>query len=110
MTASIILISLIQVFDIVIHVATNQIEPLRITSNIVIMLWLGTIVLGKLRNWQRQLAVSAMSVYLLLNLIFLSMEGLVNSESGEFRTILFILVGLTIVLSIGVTAVRPTQG
>lgn len=93
---------LIQVIDIIIHVATDQVEPIRITSNIIIMVWLGIVASGWFANWKRQLAYSAVGLYSILNLSFLATEGF--GESRVLRAVLFNLVGLTFVFSMGVTA------
>ena len=44
-------IALIQLFDIFIHAATNQLEIIRVISNLVILLWLAVIML----NWYQYL-------------------------------------------------------
>ncbi len=90
----------IQLFDIAIHVATNQVEPIRISSNIIIMAWLSIIVSGQFSKWFWQMALSAVGVYCVLNGIFLALEGVVNSENGQLRIMLFILLTLTIGLSL----------
>ena len=41
-------IALIQLFDIIIHAATNQIEPLRVSSNIIVFLWLAVVASGRI--------------------------------------------------------------
>lgn len=93
-------IALVQLFDIVIHVATNQVEPLRILSNIIILVWVGFAVLGWLKSQFRPTAVVAVSAYLLLNLIFLALEGVTNeAQGGGLRVMLFGLVFLTVGLS-----------
>jgi hypothetical protein len=101
---------LIQLIDIVIHVATDQAEPVRIISNIIIMVWLAIVASRRFTIWQRQLAFIAIGLYSLLNLVFLTMEGVTNSESGELRIALFILVGFTLILSIGLTVVFASSG
>jgi hypothetical protein len=97
-----IAIAIVQVFDIVIHAATNQLEPLRVTSNIIIFLWLAVVVSGRISpKFLQAASVSSISAYLGLNLIFLALEGMTNVEQGgELRTMLFVLMFLTIALSI----------
>ena len=41
------LIAVIQIVDIVIHAATNQLEILRVSSNVIILLWLAGAASGK---------------------------------------------------------------
>ncbi|MBI1295920.1 hypothetical protein GC175_13280 [bacterium] len=92
---------LVQLFDLVIHLATDQIEPLRITANVVILLWLVVMALGKTGQRTALLSAAAIGVYLLLNLIFLVLEGVTNPAQGDaLRTTLFVLVGVTVILSI----------
>lgn len=93
-------IALVQVVDIVIHAATNQLEPIRVVSNIVILLWLALLVVGRLQ--QRFLLITAvfMTVYLALNGVFLATNGLMNAEQGgSVRVMLLLLVILTVALS-----------
>ena len=97
-TLTAISIALIQIFDIIIHAATNQIEIIRVVSNLIILLWLGISVLGKFNN---KFSFIPVSVYLLLNIIFLAQNGLTNpQQAGELRITLFFLVFLTVVMSI----------
>ena len=103
-----IVIAIIQIFDIFIHVATNQVEPIRITSNIIILLWLTTVFIFSLFNANfLKTAIGSIVAYLVLNVIFLMLEGVTNSEQGgELRVTLFVLVLLTITLSTILTYLR----
>lgn len=92
-----IFLALLQVFDIIIHAATNQLEALRVTSNIVILLWLAAKSMGWLTAKPKYAAIAAPGIYLVLNFVFLINNGFTNN--GEPRTMLFILVALTITLS-----------
>lgn len=93
-------IALLQIFDIIIHAATNQIEILRVTSNVAILLWLVMVGLKKLNTKFLKVSIGSIALYLILNLIFLAQAGLTNPEqNGELRVMLFILVFLTTVLS-----------
>ncbi len=96
-----ITIALVQIFDIVIHTATNQLEPLRVISNVVILLWLASVASGRLKARFQLTAVVANGAYLVLNLIFLTREGIRNPEQGgELRVLLFVLMFLTVALSV----------
>jgi hypothetical protein len=44
------LIAVIQIVDIVIHAATNQLEILRVSSNVIILLWLAGAAAGKFNS------------------------------------------------------------
>ena len=95
-----IVIAIVQVFDILIHAATDQLEFLRVTANIVILIWLAILFFGRQRQVSKAASAGAIGLYLLLNLIFLLQAGFTNPDQGGApRTMLFILVFLTIVLS-----------
>ena len=95
-----IAIALLQLFDIAIHAATDQLEFLRVLSNVIILLWLAVTAL-EWRNAKGVLAaISAVGAYLILNLVFLAREGFANPEQGGgVRVMLLLLVFLTVALS-----------
>ena len=98
------MIALVQVVDIVIHVTSNMIEPIRIASNVFIFIWLGIVWSSRLSDNSWRMASGFVGVYLLLNGVFLATEGFTNPDNGgQFRTMLFVLVGLTIALSVWLT-------
>ena len=91
-------IAILQVLDIAVHAATDQLEILRVSSNGVILLWLAVVVFGKFKS--KVPAIGAIGMYLLLNLIFLAREGVTNPEQGGgLRVALFLFVILTTALS-----------
>lgn len=95
-----IVIAVVQVFDILIHAATDQLEFLRVTANIVILVWLAILFFGRLGRVSKAASAGAVGLYILLNLIFLFQAGFTNPEQGGApRTMLFILVILTSLLS-----------
>ena len=95
-----VVIILIQLIDIVIHVSTDQAEPIRIASNIVIIVWTIAALAGWLKARFRNISIAAIGTYLVLNIIFLAQNGLTNPEQGgALRTTLFLLVFLTVALS-----------
>lgn len=101
-------IVLIQILDILIHAATDQLEFLRVTSNVVILVWPAIVLSGKFNAKFLQAAISSIGLYLILNGIFLAREGLTNPEQGgEPRVMLFVLVILTALLSIILAFKRP---
>lgn len=94
-------IAMVQLADIVIHAATDQLEILRVSSNGIVLIWLAVVMTGKFNANFLQTAASSIGAYLVLNLIFLAREGVTNVEQGgELRTTLFLLMFLTITLSI----------
>jgi hypothetical protein len=95
-----IAIAIVQIFDVVIHAATDQVEMIRIIANLIILLWAVGVMGGRLRTGFLPMSVGAVGVYLLLNLIFLALEGVTNPAQGDApRTMLFLLVLLTVGLS-----------
>jgi hypothetical protein len=42
-------IALVQIFDVIIHAASDQLEPLRVSSNVIILVWL-VIVISLIRQ------------------------------------------------------------
>ncbi len=91
---------LVQLFDAVIHIATDQLEPIRITANVIIIVWIIAALTGWIQDRFRSSSLAAIGVYLLLNLVFLAQNGLTNPEQGgALRTTLFLLVFLTVALS-----------
>lgn len=83
----------LQFFDAVIHLATDQLEPLRITANGAIILWSTAVWIGSLKDQHRPTALAALGTYLILNAIFLTQHGLTNPEQGNSpRTLLFLLL------------------
>ena len=95
-----IAIALLQLFDIAIHAATDQLEFLRVSSNVIVLLWL-VVSASEWRNAKGVLAaVGAVGAYLILNLVFLAREGLTNPEQGGgVRVMLLLLVFLTVASS-----------
>ncbi|WP_432816894.1 hypothetical protein [Sulfitobacter sp. JB4-11] len=87
----------LQILDIVVHVATMQVEPIRITSNLIIAA--GTI-FGVLNAGKRSRMVIALAAaaYLVLNLLFLAQHGLVNPSTEALRTALFVFVFMSMAL------------
>ena len=93
-------IALIQLFDILIHAATNQLEIIRVTSNVIILLWLAVVASGRVNARFLLTAIGAIGLYFILNVSFLAREGLTNvQQGGEPRIMLFLLMFLTLSLS-----------
>lgn len=98
-------VALIQIFDAIVHIATNQIEPIRIASNVIMIAWVAGLWAGWLKGQSRRISLGAIGIYLLFNLIFLAQHGLTNPNQGDaLRTALFLFVGLTVLISLWVTA------
>lgn len=97
-------IALVQVVDIVIHVANDMIEPIRIAASVFIFVWLGIVLSGRLSARPWRVAGGLVGVYVLLNAVFVATNGFTNPDNdGQFRTVLFVLVGVTVALSVWLT-------
>jgi hypothetical protein len=93
-------ITLVQLLDIIIHAATDQLELLRVSSNIIIVIWLMVVAMRKVKTNVLPAAALAIGAYLILNVIFLAMEGITNAQQGSgLRVALFVLAFLTVTLS-----------
>jgi hypothetical protein len=88
---------IVQLVDIALHAATDQLEIIRVTSNLIILLWLAVLVWGRLNTNFSFVSIGAIAIYGVLNIIFLAREGITNA--GQLRTTLFLLVLLTVILS-----------
>lgn len=103
-------IALVQIFDGIIHAAANQLEPIRVAANIIILLWLVAINWGRFKANFLPISFSSIGAYLVLNLIFLAREGLTNPAQGnEPRVMLFLLLILTLILSTWLTYLRKRR-
>lgn len=87
----VILITLVQLVDIIIHVTLNQIEPIRLVANAVVLIaLLPTRLLPSAKGtWFLGLSGGA---YLVLNGIFVLQNGLTNPAGGEPRVVLVVIV------------------
>jgi len=102
-----IVIAFVQLVDILLHAAANQLEPLRVSSNVVILLWLAMMASGRLNVKPRLAAGISVAMYLLLNLVFLALEGVTNPEQGgTVRVTLLVFVFITVTLSVIFTYLR----
>jgi len=86
-------ITFIQIVDATIHILTNQAEPIRIISNFLIVVWLYVL----LSKNNKKMNVGILSSFIILNLIFLFMNGFTND--GSSRVFLYVAVSLTSILS-----------
>lgn len=97
MKFSLVALVVLQIADVVIHVATGQIEPLRIASNVVILA--GSLGAGLgFRNPKVSLLIASVA-YLALNIAFLARHGVVNPATESFRSPLFGFVVVSLLLN-----------
>ena len=94
-----IAIVLIQLFDIIIHVATNQVEPIRIAASVIISAWIGLVFWNKLGKSFAVISQAAMTIYIILNVIFINTAGVTNPTNDSPRLTLFAIVTLTTILA-----------
>ncbi len=93
-------IAIIQLLDIFIHAVTDQLEIIRVSSNLIILVWLAGVTLGWFNAKFLPVAIGSLGLYSILNVIFLVREGLTNPEQGGgLRTTLFLLMFLTVTFS-----------
>ena len=93
----ILLLISLQIIDITVHVLSDQIEPLRILANALVIIWFIQIYKNKSKN----LGYLVTTIYLGLNTLFLVLNGL--SNNGEPRIFFWISISLTVLISILIT-------
>ncbi len=99
-------LGLVQGFDIGVHLAAGQLEPLRVVASVLIAGWA---ILAVVRSEAaRGLAVqAALGAYLFLNAVFVVLEGPTNpANGGAVRWLLFALVVATTVAVLGFATAR----
>ena len=92
------IIIFIQLFDIAVHLLTNQVEPIRIISSVIIII----LVLSKVFSsipLNQTLGYVAVVIYIILNTVFIVQES-AWTQNGDFRIVFFLLVISTSLLSI----------
>ena len=86
----------IQAVDVFIHVASGQIETLRISASV--MLVIGAWMILASPRGARGVGIANGFAFVLLNGVFLSVSGLSNPETGSLRMPLFVLVTTSLVM------------
>ena len=92
------IIIVIQLFDIAVHILTNQVEPIRIISNVIIMALILSNVFS-IKPLNQTIAYVAVVAYFILNIIFV-IRNSIWTENGDLRIVFFLLVISTLLLSI----------
>lgn len=87
----------LQVLDVLVHVATGQIEVIRIISNTVLSAGAVAAVLAPKRS--SPLLLLAAIIYTALNVAFLAQHGLVNPATEALRVPLFVFVTVSVLLA-----------
>jgi hypothetical protein len=75
LTTVIVVALVVNVVDAIIHIVTDQVEPLRIASNVVVILAAALMLAVPALNRQ-MVAVTADVLYLGLNLVFIVLDGI----------------------------------
>jgi len=97
----VLLLAFVQLLDILVHIAVDQVEPIRVASNLIILAWLVFGAAGLITEPARYISIGVIGVYLLLNFIFLGINGITNpAQGGALRLPLFAFMGFTVVLGI----------
>jgi hypothetical protein len=97
MTMIVLLLALVQAVDVAVHIATDQFEPIRVLSNLVVVI--GAVAALVRPGSASTVLLVAGAGYLGLNLLFVALHGVVNPSSGAPRTALlvFVLASLALV-------------
>jgi len=91
---------ILQILDIAVHVATDQVEVVRIISSVAIILWAVAILGQTLASVQipsralMALCVVVLLINLVLNIVFLVQEGPMNEGRPRIPLFLFVLITL----------------
>ena len=92
-------ILVIQLFDILIHIAVDRIEPLRIASNVVILLWVILLIKSDVEV-KRRISYVAISIYGVLNVWFIISDRVFTYFTGQELGVMFALIVSTLTLSL----------
>lgn len=91
-----VLLICLQVVDVVLHLTTGQVEPLRLLSNALIAFDAYHAVFA---DWYtRMFTYLSGLAYLVLNMVFLFQNGVINPDTGELRLPLFGFVVVSLCL------------
>ncbi len=97
------LIIVIQIMDIIIHLLTNQFELTRVISNGCVIAWVLLLQFNVHKIVFNLVTSITLSIYIILNGLFLLENGLVNPNNQSLRIMLFMFVLSTLILVIILT-------
>lgn len=89
----------IQLFDILIHIAVDRIELLRIVSNVVILIWVILLLMSYVEVI-RLVSYIVISLYGLLNSWFIISDRVFTNFTGQELVVMFALIISTLMLSL----------
>ncbi|MFN2323853.1 MAG: hypothetical protein ABR510_12950 [Trueperaceae bacterium] len=102
-------LGLIQGFDVGVHVASGQLEPLRVAASLLVTVW-AIVAVVRRDAARRTVVVAALGAYLALNAVFLALEGVTNpAQDGAVRWMLFALVATTTIAVLSVANRRAAE-
>lgn len=93
----------VQLVDIGIHIAADEVEPMRVLSNAVLIIGVSLGVFASQNG--RMVILGSALIYVVLTLVFVALFGLVNPVSGVSRVPLFAFVALSLWLTYRVAQV-----
>lgn len=106
--APLALLVALQVLDVLVHVATGQFEPLRVTGNVIISAGAAA---AAVSSSLRIGAALAGAVYLGLNVVFVGQHGMVNPATEAVRFPLFgFVLGSLVLLAWLLARTSPGRG
>ncbi|MEO1043356.1 MAG: hypothetical protein AAFX52_13825 [Pseudomonadota bacterium] len=91
-----LLLIVVQALDLFVHVAVGELEPIRVMSNVIIVLG-GVITLA---SFASRLLAAALAgfLYLLLNVLFLVDQGWIKPATGAPRIPLIVFVATSLLI------------
>ena len=106
----------LQLLDVVVHVATKQVELVRIVGSVLVILWATALAAmtcaGKTLPWKASVGVwvLVMLIYLVLNVVFLAEFGPMNEGRPRIALFAFVLVTLGLAACGGRVYAKEVQG
>lgn len=88
----------IQILDILVHLLTNQFELIRVISNTVVILWVIILQLNLHKIVLNLLTTIMISIYIILNGLFLLANGIYNPNNQSLRIPLLLFVLSSVIL------------
>lgn len=93
-----IALTVVQLIDIAVHLGTDQIEPVRLASNALIVGWLVWTLIVRAPSLAGWIVILG---YVALNTLFLAVNGLTNPQMDDaLRIPLFGFVGVSVLLAL----------
>ncbi|MHA2503285.1 MAG: hypothetical protein ACXAE3_10480 [Candidatus Kariarchaeaceae archaeon] len=89
---SLILITIFQVIDVLVHVLSGQFELVRVLGSVTLIIGSYIVYSGITPASSMDYGLLGLSVYLMLNIYFVAINGLTNPETDSLRVPLFLFV------------------